>query len=101
MSPAAKAPVPNAFDQDAIHLLTLTGAGATAILDALSTGLAAADARLAGLRLDVVGDVAEATLRLTGVSCEDARSFSDRLAGRPGVLSARVEHHLLRPGAMA
>jgi hypothetical protein len=101
MSPAPKPLVETAFDRSAIHVLTLTGACSAAILEAVCSGLAEADARLAGLKLDVVGDMAEATLRLTGVSCEAARGFSDRLAGRPGVLSARVEHHLLRSGPIA
>jgi hypothetical protein len=86
-----------AFDRGAVHVLTLTAQDPRLALTALQAGLATTAAELSGLTLNALGQVAEATLRLTRLSCAEARSFSDRLAAEPGVLSARVEHHLFRP----
>ena len=91
------APAEEAFDRGAIHVMTLTGASSAAILEAVLAGLSETGADLCGLTLRFVDKLAEASLRLTGVSCAAARSFSDRMAAQPGVLSSRVEHHLLRP----
>jgi hypothetical protein len=87
----------DAYDAGAVHVLTLTASNGPALLEAVTKGLAEAGADLAALTLRAAGQVAEATLRLTGVSCAAARDFADRMADRPGVLSSRVEHHLLRP----
>lgn len=85
------------FDYGAVHVMIMTGASSAAILEALLSGLAATGADLAALTLRVIDARMEASLRLTGVSCAAARAFSDRMACQPGILSSRVEHHLLRP----
>jgi|HubBroStandDraft_3_1064219.scaffolds.fasta_scaffold583638_1 hypothetical protein len=87
----------DAFDRNAIHVMTFTAADAGAALSAVQTELATAGARLSGLSLSAFDQVVEGVLRLTDISSATARACSDRLATRPGVLGARVEHHLFRP----
>jgi hypothetical protein len=85
-----------AFDRDAIHVMTFTAADAGAALAAVQGELAAAGAQLSALSLSAIDQVVQGTLRLTHISCASARTCSDRLASRPGVLGAKVEHHLFR-----
>ncbi len=87
----------DAFDRNAIHVMTFTAADADAALSAVQNELATAGARLSGLSLSTFDQIVEGVLRLTDISCAAARACSDRLATRPGVLGARVEHHLFRP----
>jgi|GEM_PF-3301029 len=93
LSPATDDP----FDRGAIHVMTFTAADAGSALAAVQGELAAAGADLSGLSLSAYERIVEGTLRLTNISCAKARDCSDRLAARPGVLGARVEHHLFRP----
>jgi hypothetical protein len=87
----------DALDRNAIHVMTFTAASAGAALAAVQDELATAGAKLSGLSLSALGQIVEGVMRLTGISCAKARACSDRFAARPGVLGARVEHHLFRP----
>ena len=86
----------DAFDRDAVHVMTFTAADAGAALAAVRAELAEAGADLSGLSLHALDARVEGTLRLTNLTCAKARDCSDRLASRPGVFGARVEHHLYR-----
>jgi hypothetical protein len=97
--PSSKLPparLDDAFDRDAIHVMTFTAADAGAALAAVRDELAEAGADLSGLSLHSLDAMVEGTLRLTNLTCAKARDCSDRLASRPGVFGARVEHHLYR-----
>ena len=94
---ARPAPREDPFELNAVHVMTLTAASSAALLDSVAAGVTEAQADLVALSLRSVGPIAEATLRLTGLSCAAARGFADIMAQRAGVLSSRVEHHLLRP----
>lgn len=86
-----------AFDRRAIHVMTFTAADAEAALSAVQAELITSGAELAGLSLKAFDEMVEGALRLTNLTCAKARACSDRLAARPGVLGAKVEHHLFRP----
>jgi hypothetical protein len=84
------------FELSAVHVMTITAASPASLLDSVAAGVTEARADLVALSLRSVGPIAEATVRLTGLSCAAARGFADLMALRAGVLSSRVEHHLLR-----
>lgn len=97
--PHPKPPNPrldDAFDRAAVHVMTFTAADAGAALSAVRETLAEAGAELSGLSLHALDARIEGALRLTNLTCARARDCSDRLAARPGVFGARVEHHLYR-----
>ena len=96
-SPHPLTPVTDdAFDANAVHVMTFSAADAQAALAAVREELAAVGAELSSLSLSHVGDAIGGALRLTHLSCVEARACADRLAGRPGMFGARVEHHLYR-----
>lgn len=84
------------FDRSAVHVMTFTAADAIAALAAVQGEVAAAGGRLSSLSLSALDQVVEGTLRVTNLTCARARACSDGLAARPGVLAAKVEHHLMR-----
>jgi hypothetical protein len=96
-SPHPLTPVTDdAFGANAVHVMTFSAADAQAALAAVREELAAGGAQLSSLSLNTISEVVGGALRLTNLSCAEARACADRLAGRPGVLGARVEHHLYR-----
>ncbi len=80
----------------ATHVLCVGMIEPQAGLAALLAGLAEAKARLDGLSVKPSGDRFEGIVRLSGVSCEDARSIAAALAADRRILSSSVEHHLFK-----
>lgn len=85
------------FDRNAVHVMTFTATDASVALAAVRDELATEGAQLSSFSLNALNQVVDGTLRLTNLSCARARACADRLAARPGVHGARVEHHLYRP----
>jgi len=46
------------------------------------------------------GGEGERRLRISGIGAREARSLSHRIAELPGVLDAKVEHHILNAGGL-
>lgn len=79
------------------HLLRFTARDVAAALEAAHTSLDRTGAEVRALTIHPLGDWAEGVLRVGLLDEAAARALSDRLAGRPGVLSAQVEHQWVRP----
>jgi hypothetical protein len=78
-------------------MVRVVGYDAREVLSALSEALGRDVMEVRSLNLRTIGRQVEANLHLAGLEEEDARSFGDRLAVRPGVQSVGVEHHWGRP----
>jgi hypothetical protein len=89
------------FEREAVHVMTFTAADSGAALSAVQGELALSGGDLNGLTLQRRDRLVEGVLRVSNLTCARARASSDRLAAAPGVLSARVEHHLYRTGRAA
>jgi len=79
------------------HLLRFTARDAAAALAAAHACLAQTPAQVRTLTIHPLGSWAEGVLRVGQLDETAARALSDHLAGRPGVLSAQVEHQWVRP----
>ena len=77
----------------ALHVVLVCASHARAALLAIEESLGASEAELCGLSLKPVGRIVEGVLRLRGLDEAAAERLAERLAGRLGVHSARVEHH--------
>lgn len=88
------AKAPPAEPWRATHVLSIRAADSRRCLEAILEGAGGA-AEIRNLALKTSGEAVEATLRLTELSCPEAREVCAQIADRPGIQGAWIEHHLL------
>jgi len=78
----------------ATHVLSIRASDSRRCLEAILDA-SGAEAEIRNVALRAQGADVEATLRLTELTCPEAREVCARIAERPGIEYARIEHHLL------
>lgn len=81
-------------DAPAVHVVTIGARDWRTCLAAIEATVLPA-AEIVTFSLQPVSDQISATLRFRRVSSQEARRIVEAMTDRPGILTARIEHHLI------